>query len=187
MGIGRRKAGTVVRCPTCSSEVTVPDPNAKVSEKPRPGRQPDVFERSDFDEIFRALSGPQRSRAGAAAPSQAAPAAPRPDDLAKPAEGVPGTKPVQAGLEKPAYDLAKPTEAAPGAKPPEKPVTFQPTESEAGRRNGSQTPTRAGRRVAMVAVIALVLAFGAGLLAGIFVERGQRRADESPAQAPGPP
>ncbi len=55
MGIARRKAGTVVRCPTCSGQVVVP-PENDVPALPDagPGKAgPDLFERSDFDDVLR--------------------------------------------------------------------------------------------------------------------------------------
>jgi len=73
MGIARRKAGTVVRCPTCSGQVVVPNPEGAASEElPSPGSpaeelspppqesppkeppppRPDLFERSSFGEEF---------------------------------------------------------------------------------------------------------------------------------------
>ena len=56
MGIAHRKAGTVVRCPTCSGQVVVPNPDAAGeaggdaggAAAPREG----LFERSDFDQVF---------------------------------------------------------------------------------------------------------------------------------------
>jgi hypothetical protein len=82
----------------------VPDPAARVSDSPRPPRQPHVFERSDFDEIFRPLSGSPRASVDAV-PHSAAPAStpPQPD----------------AGVEKTHAD---------------KLVTFHPTASQVGRR-----------------------------------------------------
>src|SRR5262249_5672578 len=64
MGIARRKAGTVVRCPSCASQVTVPQPDADEPEEPaaRPRKAKDaaapIFERSDFDEIFNPAPAP---------------------------------------------------------------------------------------------------------------------------------
>ena len=62
MAIARRKAGTVVRCPTCSGQVVVPTvespaqaPTGK-TEDPRPV----VFERSDFDQVFTTPAPPPR-------------------------------------------------------------------------------------------------------------------------------
>jgi hypothetical protein len=68
MGIARRKAGTVVRCPTCSGQVVVPSPENEASAPSGPGPGPvksgsspaapakpgaDLFEESDFDELLR--------------------------------------------------------------------------------------------------------------------------------------
>src|SRR5262245_5347705 len=60
MGIARRKANTVVRCPTCGGQVIVP-PQLEESEPKAPAK-PDkkkekagagaVFERSDFEKVF---------------------------------------------------------------------------------------------------------------------------------------
>jgi hypothetical protein len=47
MGISRRKAGTVVRCPTCAGQVVVPDPAQAASARQEAGAQ--VFERPDFE------------------------------------------------------------------------------------------------------------------------------------------
>jgi hypothetical protein len=53
MGISKRKVGSVVRCPTCSGQVVVPDTdvNEDNPDDLRPG--PALFERSDFDDILR--------------------------------------------------------------------------------------------------------------------------------------
>src|SRR4051812_50144713 len=56
MGISRRKAATVVRCPTCSGQVVVPDPDAPEPADAKPGEKaaaPNLFERSDFDDMLR--------------------------------------------------------------------------------------------------------------------------------------
>ena len=69
MGIARRKAGTVVRCPTCAGQVVVPNPESvppeppseEVPQAPQPAHGPGLFERSDFEqEIF----NPQPQPAG---------------------------------------------------------------------------------------------------------------------------
>src|SRR5215831_18965599 len=61
MGIAKRKAGTVVRCPKCAGRVIVPDPNAAAPgpsgpvNGPQPAPQPAgpaLFERSDFGDMF---------------------------------------------------------------------------------------------------------------------------------------
>jgi hypothetical protein len=54
MGISRRKAGTVVRCPSCQAEVIVPQSESETKPGPPPA-QPiadvpaPLFERSDFE------------------------------------------------------------------------------------------------------------------------------------------
>src|SRR5580700_3891271 len=63
MGIARRKAGTVVRCPTCSGQVVVPHPDQEATAKPGTGRSAEdspLFERSDFDEFFGETTGGKR-------------------------------------------------------------------------------------------------------------------------------
>jgi hypothetical protein len=72
MGIARRKAGTVVRCPTCSGQVVVPSPEAggpepeELSPSPPPeAKGPQLFERSDFgDDLFQNAQ-PSLARGGA--------------------------------------------------------------------------------------------------------------------------
>ena len=71
MGIARRKAGNVVRCPTCAGQVIVPTPGA--SEPPQPGTAPQtagaLFEKSDFDQdLLRPPDGGKPSRRGAVSP-----------------------------------------------------------------------------------------------------------------------
>src|SRR5207302_8889691 len=67
MGISRRKAGTVVRCPSCSGQVVVPNPSAEPTEKPheapspKPVPQPHLFERSNFEELFDDAAGGKRA------------------------------------------------------------------------------------------------------------------------------
>jgi hypothetical protein len=72
MGIARRKAGTVVSCPTCSGQVVVPDPESVPPEPgepspPQPQPQPmgpELFDRSDFgDELFQKAQ-PSAARGG---------------------------------------------------------------------------------------------------------------------------
>jgi len=52
LGISRRKANTVVRCPTCSGRVVVPNMESEETEKTTGGPHPIVFERADFDELL---------------------------------------------------------------------------------------------------------------------------------------
>src|SRR5437764_15144867 len=79
MGIARRKAGTVVRCPTCAGQVVVPNTDTEgepdgTARQPAPA-EPPLFERSDFDEVFDAPKKPApRPMAAPRPPVPAAPA-----------------------------------------------------------------------------------------------------------------
>jgi DNA-directed RNA polymerase subunit RPC12/RpoP len=52
LGISRRKAGTVVRCPTCAGQVIVPNADAEVPPVGPNSPNPLVFERGDFDDLL---------------------------------------------------------------------------------------------------------------------------------------
>jgi hypothetical protein len=52
MGIARRKAGTVVRCPSCASQVTVPHAQGEGAAAAAESPAAPLFERNDFDELF---------------------------------------------------------------------------------------------------------------------------------------
>jgi hypothetical protein len=81
LGIARRKAGQVVRCPTCAGQVVVPSPEE--ADDAAPGGEPEsppagdgapVFERSDFDQIFNIPSEPQPAPTGRGTAATGAPA-----------------------------------------------------------------------------------------------------------------
>jgi len=57
MGISRRKAGKVVRCPKCSNQVMVPVGEVAPPAPAPPPEQP-IFERSDFDELINQAAPP---------------------------------------------------------------------------------------------------------------------------------
>jgi hypothetical protein len=69
MGIARRKAGTVVRCPKCAGQVVVPVPE---SGRPHGGANGagQVFEQSDFDRFFQQEANPGQPAPPAPAPMQ---------------------------------------------------------------------------------------------------------------------
>jgi DNA-directed RNA polymerase subunit RPC12/RpoP len=58
MGISRRKAGTVIRCPRCAGQVIVPKlPDGQTTSKPGPTQPAEhgavnLFERNDFENLF---------------------------------------------------------------------------------------------------------------------------------------
>jgi hypothetical protein len=87
LGIARRKAGTVVRCPNCAGQVVVPaidedEPEApepspvpqEAAPKPVGAAAPPLFERSDFDDILKPVAS--REPANVARGPVASPPAP---------------------------------------------------------------------------------------------------------------
>lgn len=63
MGIARRKAGTVVRCPNCAGQVVVPNEEEAQESSPQSAEEPagdggaPLFERQDFDDVFHSATG----------------------------------------------------------------------------------------------------------------------------------
>src|SRR5262245_20882701 len=95
LGIARRKAGTVVRCPGCSGQVVVPslqEAGLADKEQPRaPAGAPGAFEGNELDKILEGAAGEQPSviqpGPGPVFASQVAAGAPPPP-------GPTGTQPV---------------------------------------------------------------------------------------------
>jgi hypothetical protein len=160
LGIARRKAGQVVRCPTCAGQVVVPEPEPgdeddspdlppppppsqplpdqpAAQPPPPPGPAPPVFERSDFEDLFNEPVVQQGPGTGAEPPSLPA-SRPPPKVAAPPAPG-------------PAYDVERvnvPTEP-------------QPTGGIL------LSPVRA-TILTVVVIVGFALAFAAGWLVGRF-------------------
>lgn len=137
LGIARRKAGTVVRCPTCSGQVVVPAIDSEeATQQPLQPAGPPLFERSDFDELFNPPAG------GAPAP-QSAPAPPG-------AWGTHADSAFVVGRIEPAPEpVARP--APSGTAPPPPGIVLSPTKATV---------------LTVIGVLALAVAFGAGVLVG---------------------
>jgi phage FluMu protein Com len=72
MGIARRKAGTVVRCPTCSGQVVVPAAETSTAQAGTSSPdKPALFEHQDFDQIFAPTTNQPRPENGPTAASKA--------------------------------------------------------------------------------------------------------------------
>src|SRR5437879_2651058 len=76
MGIARRKAGTVVRCPNCAGQVIVPnsdgsDPGMGKAVAAGGAAAPALFEHNEFEEALHVASGGKR---GGASPGDSPPA-----------------------------------------------------------------------------------------------------------------
>ena len=139
LGIARRKAGTIVRCPTCSGQVVVPSMESLPAEQLPESQEQPIFERSDFDELLgSATTGRQPSaiEASPRSPVQVAPA------------GAWGTH------AEPAFDVAKldPSASQRLAAPPG--MVLSPTKATI---------------LAVVVIVLIGAAFGAGVVVGKFV------------------
>ena len=110
MGISKRKAGTVVKCPKCAGEIIVPTPDGEqpVEESGEPpAQEPEpaatdqpaaagAFEEKDFEQYFHEAAG--ASPAAVAAPSEtAAEPAPPPAEEPSPPD-LPPPPPARRGL-----------------------------------------------------------------------------------------
>ena len=137
MAIATRKAGTVVRCPTCAGQVVVPNVQPSAQQAPAKDKQPAagaVFERSDFDELFQN------------------PAAPPP---ATQPPGFPlGAEPAPAPPPGPGFDVEPLALGGAGRVRP------------GGQPAGLFLTTAKGVLLALIVAVLLGLAFLAGLLVG---------------------
>ncbi len=156
LGIARRKAGTVVRCPTCAGQVVVPAADAAIeTEEPQPSGDRPVFERSDFDDLF---NNPK----------------PVDDEAEAQTAGAPPRKQAGGRTAAPPHDgsdEAWGTHADPDVVV--EPLGIPPP----GAASGFQAPRTAGivlsptkaTILTVVVVVGLAVAFAAGLLVGRFL------------------
>jgi hypothetical protein len=160
LGIARRKAGTVVRCPTCAGQVVVPATDGEEEQKPS-GNQP-LFERSDFDDLFNnpqpADEAGEARTAGAVVPKgsggRGAGTAAQPAPVSEEAWGTHADPDVEV------EPLGVPRAgAASGFEPPARPPGIM------------LSPARA-TVLTVVVVVGLAVAFAAGLLVGRFLLTG---------------
>jgi hypothetical protein len=161
MGIARRKAGTVVACPNCAGQVVVPTEDdlpamteGVASEAPPPPpskKEQPLFERGDFDDVF------GRKPIQAPLPSPKAPPAP----IMKQTIPLP---PPAAPASAPRLDLPPPSMPAPALTP--------------SIPGGYVLSPSMATLLSVAVIVAVALAFTAGLLVGRFYL--QPPSDESP-------
>src|SRR5262249_11248115 len=153
LGIARRKAGTVVRCPGCSGQVVVPSlEEAGLSEK-KAGHGP--FEGNEIDKMLEGTEQPSviQPGPGPVLASQYAGAPPGTSHRAR-AETVPAPPlPVM-----PLPPVAAPPPAPGGAKPPG--IVLSPAKATL---------------LSVGVVVALAIAFGSGLLVGLLLALRQQQ------------
>ncbi len=168
MAIARRKAGTVIHCPTCNGQVIVPKGVSQVEpsgELPlsEPAAAP-LLERSDFDNILRPPAPGQAVAAYGAAATAASPP-PFPDVPAAIPMAVPATRrselepiPIPAGRDQVrVLGSDWPSAAAPTGPG----ILISPAKATF---------------LSVVVILLLAVAFVAGLLIGRFSRRGDSEA-----------
>lgn len=148
LGISRRKAGGVVRCPSCAGQVVVPTLEEIGMEKEEaaavPGAPPSpLFEGNELDKLLEGVAGDQPNALPNAGPSR------------------PVVNPLPAPTPEPASGLVPP----PGF----------PTLSagSSGRPVGIFLSPARATLLSVLAVVALAIAFAAGLMVGLFLQPGR--------------
>jgi hypothetical protein len=162
LGISRRKAGQVVRCPTCAGQVVVPNPEpedeaAEPEQAPAPANQP-FFEGSEFEDLFNPAPG-------AAPPAKAPAKAPATDWKT---EGAPPDVDVEP--------VAIPDEPA----KPVRQAASAPAKPAAGI---VLSPVKA-TVLTVVFIVVVAVAFGVGLLVGWYLGAARRDNARSPSAVP---
>ena len=151
LGIARRKAGTVVRCPTCAGQVVVPNVELDDTDSGGPSN-PLVFERSDFEELLNPQEENavgQQKRQAVLSSSESPVALP----MTEPPAGAWGTH------AEPAFDVSR--------------LHPQPPVSTPAPPAGILLSPARATLFLILGVIALAIAFGAGVLLGYFLRSGQ--------------
>jgi hypothetical protein len=154
LGIARRKAGTVVRCPTCAGQVVVPSIDSDETEAPGVSEEPLVFERSDFDDLLNPGTAaiPTAEKKQSAVAAQEVPVALPPTE---PPAGAWGTH------AEPAFDVER--------------IRPSPLSSSAAASTAMDSivlSRRKARLLAILAGVALMVAFGLGWLLGYLLRSG---------------
>jgi phage FluMu protein Com len=166
MGIARRKAGTIVRCPSCSGQVVVPSPSEESTEKAPSSSadDPELFERSDFEELFGSAAG---GKEALNRPAVASP--PRAQAPAGSASAVASEKPAEI-----AYDVERVNVA---------PNMIVDT-TGAGARPGILLSPRLATVLSVAAILALALAFALGLIVGLWMHSAPPQSRSEQSRAP---
>jgi hypothetical protein len=152
LGIARRKAGQVVRCPTCAGQVVVPNPEPEEEGVPQEGGNQPFFEGSDFEELFNPAPRP-------------GPATAAPPPVAEVLEPI-GNGPA---LEVEPLEVTAPPARLPPPRAPREPA---PSKPPAGIL---LSPAKA-TVLTVVVIVLLALAFGLGLLVGWILRAPPREA-----------
>jgi hypothetical protein len=164
LGISRRKAGTVVRCPTCAGQVIVPNADALPGTPDQPS--PLVFERNDFDDLLNTegeRAVPVEKKEGMATATDAPVALPSAPD---PPPGAWGTH------AEPAFDVERINPTPPLAT------------AESVPQAGVFLSSRNAILLAIGVAILLAAFFAAGLLVGLWLQPAVQPSGHGQARVP---
>lgn len=184
MGISRRKAGTVVRCPSCSGQVVVPNPASELTEKPheapspKPAPQPHLFERSNFEELFDDAAGGKRAPARPAVAAAAPHRTPDQPQAIGPAPAARRSEPSSPVVEEAPHspELAFDVE----------PVPFTPAAAAPTARPGITLSPRTATLAIVGVILALAVAFAVGLVVGMLLHATPETSGPSSKEASRP-
>ena len=145
LGIAHRKAGTVVRCPTCAGQVVVPASEAAAEARNGPSEpsEPFLFEQNDFEQLF--------NPGAAAAPAVTIPSqvSASPQPRADAPAGAWGTH------AEPAFDVEQ--------------IEVTAIAQPGGGPGGVFLSSTKATVLSVIWVVTLVAAFGIGLLVGLMM------------------
>jgi hypothetical protein len=153
MAIARRKAGTVVRCPTCAGQVVVPNTGSSGQQEAAQAPSPaagGVFERSDFDKLLENPAPPPVHAPPPPGPGVGPPLPPLPN----PEQEFPGVGAVPPAAGDSGFDVNPVPLLTPGV------PAFHPRQ-----RGLIMTPAR-WLLLLLIVLVLVALAFLAGLLIG---------------------
>src|SRR5438094_686380 len=153
LGISRRKAGTVVRCPTCAGQVVVPTAEVEAAETNPGTPNPLVFERNDFEDLIHTEGAVSLEKKESVATAADAPVA-----LPSEANPPPGAWGTHA---EPPYDVERINPVAPL------------TTAEAVPQSGIFLSSRNATLLAIAVAVLLAVFFAAGLLVGFWLRPAQ--------------
>ncbi len=157
LGIAKRKAGSVVRCPTCAGQVVVPNVEIEDVDEPSGAGEPFVFERNDFDDLLR--EGPSVARPNDKGPMAAAAKPVAVSEAENPLPGAWGTH------SEPPFDVER----------------IHPSAMNRGAAGttGKVFVSASRRKVAIaIMAVALMAAFVAGIFVGIYLHREANGRDD---------
>jgi hypothetical protein len=161
----------------------VPNPSAEPTEKPRDepapkaSPQPHLFERSNFEELFDDAAGGKRAPARPAAAAAPHPTPDQPQAL--------GPAPAARGQE-PAAQVLEEAPRSPELAFDVEPVPLTPVATGEATRPGIVLSPRLATLAIVGVILALAVAFAAGMIVGMMLRAGPDTSSPTSKEAPPP-